>query len=558
MRSFVRSLTRAAATLVLASASAVPVVAGVMHPSPGDPIRIDSGLVSGTLLKHGVRAYLGIPFAAAPVRGNRWRSPQPVKPWTGVYTADSYAPECMQPLRPSNVDHYFGSSAISENCLYLNVWAPPHSRAGARLPVVVWIYGGAWILGSASMPVYSGRELARKGVIYVAANYRLGVFGFLASPALTAESAHHASGDWGFLDQIVALKWVQRNIAAFGGNPANVTLIGQSAGSMAINDLQASPLARGLFERVVGMSGATVGPHARSMTVPLAQAEAEGVALQKAMGVKTLAGMRAVPADRVMAIARRAGVRTGPDIDGYFLPRSPRRIFEAGRQTDVPVLVGSTANDIGTDIPLLRARTVTQYRSLARAMFGKRAGNFLNAWPVTTDAQVVRQVREVARDSGFGLLAYGWAALQAATGRQPAFLYLFTRVQPFAPGVKFADLNPATAGAYHMSDVAYWLGTYNSYNLFRVTRVWTPLDRALSDEMENVIIAFARTGNPNTAHVRFRRFRPADPWRTVLGNRIHLQRLNVADVKFLLNNPVPCKTRRQLSVHRRAVCPRGP
>ena len=513
-------------------------LAGVMRPVPGDPVRIDSGLLAGTLIGHGVKAYYGIPFAAPPVRQNRWRAPQPVKPWQGIYTADTKRPSCMQPMRAPDINHYFGAQSISEDCLYLNVWAPAEARPGANLPVVVWIFGGAFVIGSANMPVYSGAHLAHHGVIYVAANYRVGVFGFLALARLTAESTHHASGNWGLLDQIAALKWVQRNIRAFGGDPGNVTLVGQSAGSMSINLLQASPLTRGLFERAIGLSGSSLVGSPELATPSRQQAQAQGLKLTRALHATGLAQMRGLAADQVLAAAQRAHFRARPDVDGYVLPESPQQIFEEGKEQQIPILVGSTNTDLGTGIALLSAATPQQYRDAARRMFGASTRAFLDVWPARSDAQVRRQSLAVSRDSGMGLAALGWATLQAKTAQAPAYLYLFDHVEPFAPGVTFADLpDPAEAGAYHFSDVAYWLGTLNTYNLFRITRDWKPADIALSREMQDVILAFAKTGTPDTPAVRFRRFDPANPYRTILGVPVRLRKLNARGIAFLLQHP---------------------
>jgi para-nitrobenzyl esterase len=513
-------------------------LAGVMNPIAGDPVTIDSGKVAGTLVDAKVKAYLGLPFAAPPVRGNRWRAPQPVTPWKGVYNADETKPECVQGLRSPSINHYFGEEAASEDCLYLNIWAPADARRGAKLPVVVWIYGGAFNVGSASSPIYSGEPLARKGVIYVALNYRLGVFGFLAHPELTSESGHNASGNWGFLDQVEGLKWVKRNIAAFGGDPSNVTLAGQSAGSMSINNLQASPLARGLFTRVFGMSGATVrgGPGDATGT-PLKTAEGAGVKLQEAMKAKSVADMRSVSSDKVMAAAQQAGVRAGPDIDGYYLPDTVQHIFEAGRQADVPVVTGSAANDIGTTPPIRSARDLTQYKALAAQSYGDKAGQFLNLWPAADDAGATRAADQVGRNSGFALGARNWARMQTQTGKQPAYLFMVSRVQPFTPGVTFSDFDPKTAGAYHMGDVPYFLGTYEAFNMFRKTRDWTALDRGLSEKMQDVIVAYARTGNPNTPGVSFAKYAPSAEQRTDFGDRIVVETLNSSGMDFLLDTP---------------------
>jgi para-nitrobenzyl esterase len=508
-----------------------------MVPVAGDPVRIDTGAVAGSLLAPSVKAYLGIPFAAPPVRENRWRAPQPVKAWQGIYNADSLKPECPQALRSPSINHYFGEEAVSEDCLYLNLWAPAAAKAGDKLPVVMWIYGGAFNVGSASSPIYSGEPLARKGIIYVAANYRLGVFGFLAHPELTAETGHKASGNWGFLDQVAALQWVQRNIAAFGGDPRNVTLVGQSAGSMSINNLQASPLARGLFARAFGMSGASVDGGPIGAEATLAKAETTGVQLQAAMKAEHISDLRKVSWDKVLAASQQAKLRFGPSIDGYYLPDTPQHIFEKGQQSDVPVVTGSTANDIGTNVPLRAATTLAEYRSLARQSYGAAAGEFLKLWPAKDDHGAAREADEVGRSSGFGLGARNWARMQALTGKSPSYLFMVTRVQPFAPGVKFSDFDPATAGAYHMGDVPYFLGTYDAFNLFRTTRNWTELDRSLSNRMQDVIVTFARTGNPNTPAVKFVRYDPKNEQLTDFGDTITLERLNSRGIDFLLTHP---------------------
>ena len=521
-----------------------PALAGVMVPVAGDPVTIDSGKVSGTELGGSIKGYFGIPFAAPPVRENRWRAPKPVKPWNGIYTADDMKPECPQGLRSPSINHYFGEEAPSEDCLYLNIWEPASAKPGDKLPVVVWIYGGAFAVGSASSPIYSGAPLARDGVLYVAINYRLGIFGFMAHPELTRESGHDASGDWGFLDQVAALKWVQRNIAAFGGDPRNVTLVGQSAGSMSINNLMASPLAKGLFQRAFGMSGATVDGGAGS-GVPLKEAEEQGVRLQEAMKAKSIKDMRGYSWDKIMDIARNAGIRIGPDIDGYYLPDTVQHIFEARKQSDVTLVTGSTANDIGTSLPIRNAKTLADYRSLAAEMYGDKAGLFLKLWPASNDAQAAMQADQVGRNSGFAVGARNWVRMQARTGTKPAYLYMFDKVQPFAPGVTFSDFDPATAGAYHMGDVPYFLGTYEAFNLFRTTRNWTDADRSLSQRLQNVIVTYARTGDPNTPEVKFVKYDAKHEMRTDINDSITIEKLNTAGLDFLSETPSLLPQRRR-------------
>jgi para-nitrobenzyl esterase len=467
----------------------------VESPIAGDPIAIDSGQIAGSLLPSGVKAYFGVPFAAAPVQQLRWREPQPVQPWRGVMHTDRFAPECIQALRAHDINHYFGEEATSEDCLYLNVWAPRDVTAGSRKPVVVWIYGGGFTIGSANMANYGGESLARKGVVYVSVAYRVGALGFLAHPALTSESPHHSSGDLGFLDQIAALQWIHRNIERLGGDPANVTIMGQSAGSMSVSILQASPLARGLFQHVVGMSGAAIGNSAIGAARPLAAAEQDGLRLQESLQAADLAAMRNLPADRILQAQLAANLRYGPVVDGFLLPARPADIFAAGKQNDVPTLVGFTRDESFSK--LARARTLAEYHEYARELFGDKADALLQLYPAKDDEQVRRAAVDAGRDSSVALQMRTWARAQAATGKSPVYVYLFSRVHPYAPGVTFSDHDPRTVGAYHTGDVPYWLGTLDSLNLFRTTRDWTDLDRGLAETMSNVIVAFASSGNPN-------------------------------------------------------------
>ena len=336
--------------------------AGVMNPIPGDPITIETGKLSGTLLDSGVKAYFGVPFAAPPVRELRWHEPMPAKPWNGVYNADTKITNCYIPLRATTLNHYFGELKSSEDCLYTNVWVPPGAKASDKLPVVVWIHGGGFQEGSINFDVYSGEPLAKKGVVFVGISYRVNIFGNLAHPELTASSGHNASGNYGLMDQIAGLKWIQRNIAAFGGDPANVTVMGQSAGAMAVDLLQSSPLAHGLYAHVIALSGGYHGvasPHLET----LAETEAKGIKLQQAMKAKDVAQMRTIPADQITNIAAANKiVFSGPTVEGYVVPGHPADIYAAGKQTDVPLLLASVGNDIFSKTRLTDARTLADYR----------------------------------------------------------------------------------------------------------------------------------------------------------------------------------------------------
>jgi para-nitrobenzyl esterase len=496
----------------------------------GDPIVTDAGSIAGTELASGVRAYLGVPFAAPPVRELRWRPPQPVVAWEGTFHADRTAPECIQTLRAHDINHYFGEEATSEDCLYLNIWAPPRRADAPPAPVIVWIYGGGFTIGSASMANYSGERLASKGVVYVALAYRVGALGFLAHPDLSAESPHRVSGNYGFLDQIAALQWIQRNIAQFGGDPRSVTIMGQSAGSASVAVLQSSPLSRGLFHRAVGMSGSVFGtnmPRAR----PLGAGEDWGRELQAILKAPTLGSMRQLPADRILAVQGTTG-RYGPLIDGWLLPGDPGAIFQAAKQNDVPIMIGYT-RDEGFS-PFNQVMTLSDYRQQAKA-YGEHAPDLLRLYPAESDSQARRAALDIGRDATLGLQMRSWARAQAKGGNAPAYLYFFSRVHPYVPGVKFSDHDPATVGSYHTADVPYWLQTLDSLNLFRATREWTPYDRELSHRMSDAIVSFARTGVPTIGGgVDWPAYRHDDERMVELGDSVRVIPLpNSAKMDFL-------------------------
>jgi len=517
----------------MALALAIPGAGGATQAIPGDPVAVESGSIAGTELSSGVRAYLGVPFAAPPVRDLRWRPPQPVTPWKGTYHAERTAPECIQTLRAHDINHYFGEEATSEDCLYLNIWAPPRSASTQGMPVVVWIYGGGFTIGSASMANYSGEQLAKKGVVYVALAYRVGALGFLAHPELSAESPRHVSGNYGFLDQIAALQWIQRNIARFGGDPGNVTIMGQSAGSASVSILQASPLSRGLFHRAVGMSGGALGAN-MGRARPLSVAEQWGRELQTILKASSLAALRQLPADRILAMQGTTG-RYGPLVDGWLLPEDPNAIFSAGKQNDVPILIGYT-RDEGFDA-FNQAMTLADYRKQAER-WGEHSAELLRLYPASTDADARRAALDIARDATLGLQMRTWARAQTSSGKAPAYMYLFSRVHPYAPGVKFSDHDPATIGAYHTGDVPFWLQTLDSLNLFRTTRNWTAYDRELATRMSDVIVSFARAGKPSLSGIDWPVYRSVDERVVELGDSIRVIPLpDSSKIDFLAAHP---------------------
>jgi para-nitrobenzyl esterase len=503
---------------------------------PGDPVTVDSGRIAGKVLPSGVRAYLGIPFAAPPVRESRWREPQPVAPWQGVYNADRFAPECIQVLRRHNLNHYFGEEPTSEDCLYLNIWAPPLTGTGAKLPVIVFLYGGGFTIGSAGMAMYGGENVARHNAIFVNFNYRIGALGFMAHPELTAESAHHASGNYGLLDQVAALKWIQRNIAQFGGDPGNITITGQSAGASSVAFLQASPLATGLFHRAAAFSGSVFGPAAA--TPPRVEAEKAGLAVQATLGAKSVAELRLLPADKIVAVQEdcqlgcAGSVKVGPHVDGHFLPDSPAKIFAQGRQNDVPVILALTRDESSND--LRTAGTLEAYRAAATKYYGDRAEKFLTLYPASSDAEAREMGLSAARDGMIGMRMRSWALAQSERGKAPVYIAMFSRVHPFSAGVTFYD-NPKAIGAYHTSDVPYWFQTQDTFNLFRTTRDWTDYDRDLSNKMMSALLAFARVGDPSTASVPWPRWSRQKEQLIEFGDAVSIQPMSTQRLDFHTN-----------------------
>lgn len=514
----------------------------VETPVPGDPVSIDSGKLSGKVLPSGIKAYLGIPFAAPPVRELRWREPQPVKPWKGVYNADRKMPECIQVLRPHNINHYFGEEPTSEDCLYLNLWAPGSARAGSNLPVIVFIYGGGNTIGSSGIPMYGGEPMAERGAVFVNFNYRVGAMGFMAHPELTAESPHHQSGNYAYLDAVAALRWIQRNISKFGGDPAKVVISGQSAGAGIVSNLQASPLAKGLFRAVVAMSGSTWGQSGNYP--PLAEAEKTGLKIQQALKVNSLDEMRQVPADRILALqeefqvgARGGAIRVGGgNLDGYFFPEQPAQLFPDHKFNDVTVVAGFTHDE--TTNALRTAKNLEEYKAAAKNLFGNAAAEFLKFYPASTDAEVKEMGSTAARESGVQRGQRLWAIEQTKYGKAPAYIFMFSRVHPYISGVKIADQDTATIGAYHTADVPYWFGTLDALNIIRPTRNWTAFDRELSAKMADCLIALANTGRPETASVHWPAWKPDTEQLIEFGNSIRVLPMATARLNFMLEHPI--------------------
>lgn len=454
-----------------------------LSPALASPVvRTASGPVEGAS-KGDVEAFLGVPYAAPPVGPNRWRAPGPVTSWKVVRPANQYAPACYQaiakPWGPYSQDFVAGEP-ISEDCLYLNVWKPAGRQK--KLPVLVFIHGGGFGGGAGSLPVYDGAKLAAKSAIVITINYRVGVFGFLAHPALTAESGTKSSGNYGLLDQIAALKWVQKNIARFGGDAGNVTVSGESAGAASVNDLQVSPLAKGLFQKAISFSGATMAVDLPS----LESGERVGMDLAAKLNVLDLEGLRDVSADRLVDATRYVPSASSgpprlvyvPKLDGHVIPVDPDKP-DARRVSRVPLLTGFN----GEEMIDPSVKTPADFERAVRGRYGNFAERLLALYPHTNDAEAQASNALLARDRYMsGLLV--WARKRATSAKDP--IYLYRHDQPYPP-----IRAQMPFGAFHSSHLAYVFG-----NLGLGNRDFGPQDAQASRNWQDIIIAFLRTGNP--------------------------------------------------------------
>jgi para-nitrobenzyl esterase len=474
-------MTLAHAILLCAVLAPLALVRSALADTP-PRVEVEGGAVAGVRAGE-LATFKGIPFAAPPVRELRWKPPQPVVPWQGELVADRFSPMCLQPLRAKNSVFYLGEEPSSEDCLYLNVWST--AAAGARRPVMVFIYGGGWSIGSASLPLYDGAPLAAKGAVVVSFNYRVGALGFLAHPELTAEGGG-TSGNYGLMDMVAALNWVKANIARFGGDPGNVTLYGQSAGSVAIALLAASPRAAGLFHRAIGQSG---GYALGGRLATLAEAEKAGVAAAARLKASSVKAMRDLGGDAIM----NGDNAMRPIVDGALLPQQPADIYAAGRQMKVPILVGSNADE-GTAYPVVMTRAA--FEADARKRYGGDADALLALYPSDTEEAARTASYALMRDRTFAAPMRQWGREQSKVA--PVFMYHFSRVHPFIDGVGFQQQNPGRRmGAYHGAEMAYAFGTLDVLNRLGATRAWIDADRRYSEAMMGYWLAFARAGDPN-------------------------------------------------------------
>jgi para-nitrobenzyl esterase len=475
----------AAATVILMAMSGVAAA----------QVKTTGGLVQGTTAASGIRVFKGVPYAAPPVGELRWQAPKPVVPWQGVRDATKFGAACLQ-------GKIFGDISfdnVSEDCLTLNIWTPAKS-ARERLPVMVWIHGGGFQAGAGGENRHDGQAFARKGVVLVTINYRLGIFGFFAHPALTRESGHNASGNYGMLDQVAALRWVQGNIAAFGGDPRNVTIFGESAGSFAVSALMASPLAKGLFHKAIGESGAFFTTGGGTLAAPsLAASEQQGLKFGASIGAASLAELRAKPGTDVLQAAMKATPWFAPNVDGYFLPEDVYTIYASGRQAHVPLLAGWNADEVRAGVTLRKDKpTAESFAAELKKRFGDQADAFLKAYPVTTPAETLESAAALASDSFIGYATWKWIEMQLQTGKVPVYRYSFDRKIPVEPDQKVNGV-PATSadiGARHAGEIEYVFGALE-LSLPKVP--WSPVDKKLSDAMTTYWANFARTGDPNGA-----------------------------------------------------------
>jgi len=461
-----------------------------MTVSAADVVAVTGGELEGTAAADSsIRLFRGVPFAAAPVGERRWRAPGPVTAWDGVRQADVWGTRCMQ-------GDMFGGPLVSreatmgEDCLYLNVWTPARAD-DEKLPVLVVFHGGGFAAGSASEPRTDGEWFARQGIVVVAPNYRLGVFGFLGHPELTAESKGRTSGNYGMLDQVAALEWVRDNIAAFGGDPDNVTINGESAGSMSVSALMASPLSKHLFHKAIGESGAFFeDPSGRLVIQSLAELERHGVRFAASVGATSLADLRQLPAEELLdAVMATGGWGYSPGVDGYFLPASVAAIYAAGDQAAIPLLAGWNSSELGMTVALSpEKQSVASFAKELERQFGDNADAARAVYPAADDEQAAQVAADLAGDLFMAYSTWKWLEVHAKTANAPIYRYRFDRVLPDDPASRY--------GAIHASEIEYAFNTLHTKDAD-----WRKEDHDVARTMAAAFSNFVKTGNPNGTNV---------------------------------------------------------
>ena len=466
------------------------IIAGGLLPSAllaADRVAVTGGIIEGTRTADSkVRLFRGVPFAAAPVGERRWRAPQPLEPWDGIRNADTWGTRCVQGDRVGG-PIVTRDKSMGEDCLYLNVWAPAQTKS-APLPVLVVFHGGGYAAGSASEPRTDGEWFARQGIVVVAPNYRLGVFGFLAHPELTAESGGRGSGNYGMLDQVAALQWVQDNIAAFGGDPDNVTINGESAGSTSVSALIASPLSRHMVHKAIGQSGAFFSvPLEPRMMKSLASMEQDGLNLARSIGAENLADLREMPAEQLLGevMQQNGGWGYGPGVDGHFLSRPVEEIYAAGEHVDIPLMAGWTSAELGMAIAFKAEKpTAATFAAQLEERFGALSEDALEAYPAGDDRQAMESAAALASDLFIAYSTWKWIESHRETGKAPVYRYRFDRTMPGDPASEF--------GAVHAVDIEYAFNTLASKRAD-----WQQADRQVAELMATTLANFVKTGDPN-------------------------------------------------------------
>ncbi len=464
----------------------------------GEIVSVAQGELEGRELPSGVLSFKGIPYATPPVGDLRWRAPQPVEAWEDTRPAAVFSPSCWQPLSPEGA--FYGEVEVlrDEDCLYLNVWTSADS-ADAAHPVMVWIHGGGLQTGSGSTVLYDGENFASRGVVLVTINYRLGPMGFLAHPELSAESSPASSGNYGILDQIAALRWINDNIAAFGGDPSRITIFGESAGSWSVNYLTASPLAAGLFQRAIGHSGGIFWPMPELSGDQ--SAESIGTSLAESHGVDGLAGLRALSAEQIYEQPTQDGANLPfvPNVDGWVFPTDLHTIFATGQQNDVDTIVGFNADEGTALFAPPGPMPVADYQAWLQAEYGEFADEFLAAYPATNADEARVALYENMADRFFAWQMRTWARLQTEHGSKPVWQYFFTRVPPWDRAEEF--------GSYHAAEILYAFDNFAKSKELReewgdsgtgaFNHAWEEVDHELARTMSSYWINFATTGDPN-------------------------------------------------------------
>ena len=480
---------------------ALLLLAGAAFAQNGPQVKTQDGVLEG-IDESGVKVFKGVAFAAPPVGNLRWKAPQPVEKWQGVKKATEFGPNPMQ----ENLfgDMNFGTHENSEDCLYLNIWTPA-KKMNEHLPVLIYFNGGGLMCGSGSEPRYAGGAMARKGIISITANYREGIFGFFAHPQLSKESSYKGSGNYGFMDQAAAIKWVKDNIEAFGGDPNRITICGESAGSMSVSALMASPLSKNLFAQAIGSSGSVLG---FKKIATQKEVEKEGVELVKKIGCKNIKEMRALPADQLLKLA---AVKSKPacNIDGYFFTEQPVETYAKGEQAKVPLLIGGNNQEMSPAFILGgKPATVQNVKAAAQNIFGEGTDEAFKLYGIHTDADVQgRPGIDLASDMFIDFSTWKWGNMHKLTSGQPVYRYRYCHPRPamaikgkvagLAGGVQDAkdgaEAKPKDQGAVHSADIEYAMGNLPTNRVYD----WQPEDYVISDIFSNYYVNFVKTGNPN-------------------------------------------------------------